>query len=92
MRFLPRLVLAHWWWGQGPGHPRADYFPLVGRAGSWGLCLQGPVGPGASAGALVCGVRPWALCWTVLLPGAAVGSGGLKAMCLLVGGAVFPPG
>ena len=57
-----------------------------------GCWLQSTGGPGASVGALVYEAMSWAPWWTGLGPKVAVGSGGLKAADLLMGGAVSPPG
>lgn len=54
-----------------------------------GLWLQSHKFPQAGAGALVCEVLSWALRRTRLSPEVAVGSEGLTAAGLLVGGAVF---
>ena len=47
--------------------------PLVGRAGTRRLRLQGPGGPGSNACVLVCGTRSWALWWARPSLGLAVG-------------------
>ena len=44
------LVPIHWWVRLGPG---ASASQLMGRAGSWGLWLQGPMVPGAGVLLLV---------------------------------------
>ena len=89
-------MLPCWWAGwfhRLPGCccPGAGVRMLMDEAGSQDLWLQGPGGflglvptrwcVGLSPG-------PW---WAGPCPGAAVGSGGLKLACLLVGGAVSPP-
>ena len=51
------LVPAHWWGGS----PKASASPLVGRARSQGLWLQGPGVSVASAGTLVYPARSKAL-------------------------------
>lgn len=56
-----------------------------------GVLLEGPVGPGSSVCALVCGNRLWALWWVGLCPGETEGSEALKAACLLVDMAVSLP-
>ena len=91
VRLVPGLEQAHWRVGPEPG-------------GFWGWCL--PTGgwswvPESLAGG-PWGSRVWCLhtglwgrsrafWWAGPCPGAAVGSGGLKAACLLVGGAVPMP-
>ena len=78
LRLVLSLEQARWRVGSGP-------------RGLWGLWLESPGGPGSSACALVYGAGSWALWWAGLCPGAAVDSGGLKAACLLMGGAVCMP-
>lgn len=41
--------------------PEAIVSPLLAIAGSWGLCLQVPGGPGSSTSALVCRAKSWVL-------------------------------
>ena len=70
----------------------AGVCPLMGGVGSQLLWLQNPRGPGSSACVLVFGAGFCPLWWGGPCSGVIVGlAGGLKAACLLVGGAVSPP-
>ena len=51
---------------------------------------QGPGNSGTRVCPMVCGAASWALWWAGSCPEEAVGSGGLKAACLLMGD-VSPP-
>ena len=42
VRLVPRLEQVSWRVGPGPRGSRAEDCPLVGRARSWGLWLEGP--------------------------------------------------
>ena len=75
----------------GIGDSGSGACPLVGGARSQGLCMQGPGCPRSSACPVVCRAWSLALWWAGLCPGEGVGSGGLKADCLLLGGAVSLP-
>ena len=79
----PRLEQNPWRVGLGPRDYGAGACPLVPGAGSWGLR--------SSACTLVYGARSWALWCAGPCPGVAMGSGVLKAACLLMSRAVSFP-
>ena len=71
--------------------PALVYWCTSGQSWIPGFLAAEPWGSQGYASALMCGEMSWALWWTGLCPGVAVGSGGLKTAHVLVGVAVSLP-